>query len=473
MASAVMEEDVKCSICLNLYTGPVTLTCGHNFCQECIETHLDTKETNGEEHSCPRCRKRFRRRPKLKKNTDLSNIAEKVKSSADQENRKCSDHNRILELYCTDDATCICVFCMVEGEHGGHKVERLEVSSEKKKKKLRDDLPLLKAEREKTEKRVQNLHNRRKMARKQREAIKGKVAALFKEIRKRVDILENRVRSDLSRQVEQEDPVSDLIRKLELKMDEMSKKIGRLEELNAADPITLLQDRDSDRHTEEDTGLCWNETAEPDEFLASIRSHIGLSMMIRKSLSDIMNTKDTHLPELQPTGIALDTNTAADNVQISKDRKSAASTDVKQTQPNTANRFESSQVLSTNTFSSGQHYWMVETSTSGDWAVGMGYPSMRRRGGWLGENKSWGIGRTGHSYQMLHNGESKLLSHAISSDSLLVYLDYEAGRLSFYELSDPPNILHTFTTTFTEPLHAALQLRKDFIYNSHSQIRVI
>lgn len=363
---------------------------------------------------------------------------------------------------------------MVEGEHRGHEVERLEVASEKKKSKLRNNLQILTAEREKTERRVQNLHNRRRMARKHREGIQGKVAALFKEIRKRVDDLENRVQSELSKQAEQEDPVSDLIRKLELKMDELSKKIGRLEELNAADPITLLQDGDSDRHTEEDTGLGWNETGELDEFLASVRSHFGLSMMIRKGLADIIKMKNTYFPVLQATGITLDMNTAADNVQISNDQKTAVSTDVKQIQPNTANRFDSSQVLSANKFSSGQLYWVVETSTSGEWVVGMGYPSMRRRGGWLGENnKSWGIGRTGHSYQMLHNGESKLLSHAISSDRLLVYLDYESGQLSFYELSDPPNLLQTFTTTFTEPLHAVLQLRKDLIYNSHSQIRVI
>lgn len=457
MASAGIEEDVKCSICLNIYTDPVTLKCGHNFCQECIQTSLDIKERNCFNYSCPQCRKRFRRRPTLKKNTDLSKIAEKVKSSAGQENTKCSEHS-IMEYYCTEDSTCICVLCWLDGEHQGHEVEILEKVFEKKKDTLRNSLQILRAEREKTENRVQNLHQRREMATKRTDEVKEKVAALFKDVRKRVDDLENQVRSQLSRHK----PISDLIQELELEKEELSKKIDHMEKLYTADPITLLQDQESDIHTEGGTCLPDNEMYEPDELV--------ISMMLQKGLSDIEKMRDSLFPVLPSTTITLDNKTEADYVEISEDLKTAKSTNVMKKQPNFADMFKNGWVLSTQEFSSGKHYWMVEGSTSGDWVVGMCYPSMWKEWGWIGKtNKSWAIEWSDDLCVVKHNQQSKYLHHKISN-RLLVYLDYEAGRLSFYELCDPPNLLHTFATKFTEPLRAIIQVKK---YNSHSQIRMI
>ncbi|XP_073464423.1 tripartite motif-containing protein 60-like [Aquarana catesbeiana] len=465
MASANVQEDLTCSICLNIYTDPVTLNCGHNFCRECINIYLDTKERNHEEYSCPQCRKKFLGRPELQKNTNLSNIAEKVKSLADLENRKCFKHNRILELYCTEDSTCICVFCMVEGEHRGHEVERLEMAYEKKKTKLRNDLQILKEEREKTEKRVRDLHQHKATATKHTAELKKKVTALFIEIRKRVDDLEKRVQSELSRQAEQKS-ISELIQKLERKKEELSRKIERTLKLNTADPINLLQDRESDGHTEEDMELANNETREANEFV--------LSMMLQLGLSNINKTKDSLFPVLpQGTNITLDIKTAANDVEISDDRKIAKSTDVKQKRRNPGIRLTHYQVLSTCEFSSGQHFWKVKGSTSGIWAIGMCYPSTRKEWGYIGHNsKSWAIEWSNDSYEVKHNGKTKHLYPTITSNRLLVYLDYKAGQLSFYELSDPLRLLHTFTTKFTEPLHAVLQVRKH-TDNSHSQITML
>ncbi|XP_077316784.1 tripartite motif-containing protein 60-like [Lithobates pipiens] len=462
MASAGMQENLTCSICLSIYTDPVTLNCGHNFCRGCISTDLDNKKENGEDDSCPRCRKRFRDRPELQKNTDLSNIAEKVKSSAVLENRKCSKHNRIPELYCTKDSTFICLPCMVEGEHGGHKLEMLEVASEKKKKKLRDDLQIVKAEREKMERRVQDLHQHKRMTEQHAAELEKKVTTLFMEIRKRVDDLENRVRSQLSGQAELKS-ISSLIQEMELKISKLTRKIGHLEELKTADPITLLEDQESDKDTEEDTWRPQYVTCELDTFV--------LSRMLQKGISDIEKVRNTLFPVLpHSTHITLNTKTAGDYVEISDKQKIAKSTDVKKKRRNTADSFLNGVVVSTRMFSSGQHYWVVEGSKSGNWMVGMCYPSMRKEWGRIGENgESWAIEWSGNSYEVKHNCQTKSMHHQISSNRVLVYLDYEAGRLSFYEPSNPLNLLHTFTTKFTEPLHAALLVKKN---TEHSQIRV-
>ena len=51
-----LEEQLTCSICLDLYTNPKSLPCLHSFCQQCLEgLPLDCQ---GDNHfiSCPTCR---------------------------------------------------------------------------------------------------------------------------------------------------------------------------------------------------------------------------------------------------------------------------------------------------------------------------------------------------------------------------------------------------------------------------------
>ncbi|KAM9857125.1 E3 ubiquitin/ISG15 ligase TRIM25 isoform 2-T2 [Aulostomus maculatus] len=65
-----LEDELSCSICLSPFDCPVTIPCGHNFCQDCL---LATwKET----YSCPQCRTHFATKPELKKNTVLSAVVE-------------------------------------------------------------------------------------------------------------------------------------------------------------------------------------------------------------------------------------------------------------------------------------------------------------------------------------------------------------------------------------------------------------
>uniref|UniRef100_A0A665UP58 RING-type domain-containing protein n=1 Tax=Echeneis naucrates TaxID=173247 RepID=A0A665UP58_ECHNA len=65
-----LEEELTCSICLSTFQCPVTIPCGHNFCQDCLlATWRDT-------YSCPQCRTHFPTKPELKKNTVLSTVVE-------------------------------------------------------------------------------------------------------------------------------------------------------------------------------------------------------------------------------------------------------------------------------------------------------------------------------------------------------------------------------------------------------------
>ncbi|XP_068121896.1 E3 ubiquitin/ISG15 ligase TRIM25-like [Hyperolius riggenbachi] len=277
MASADLSKELECPVCLSSYTDPVNLRCGHNFCRGCIDRVLDTQEESGV-YSCPECRDAYKARPALQRNIALRKIAEhflstqpeqeetgvcctycihsavpadmscllcdaslcdnhlRVHSKAPEhvlcvpntplENRKCSVHKRILEYYCTEDAACICVSCRLDGEHWGHQVEMLDEASEKKKKKLRNDLPKLMAETEEAEKRVQSLEECRRIAKEKANCESERVTALFRHIRRQLDDLEKRVLSDIIRQAEQvSQSYNDIIQQLEIKKEELSRKM--------------------------------------------------------------------------------------------------------------------------------------------------------------------------------------------------------------------------------------------------------
>ncbi|KAG8545375.1 hypothetical protein GDO81_020990 [Engystomops pustulosus] len=453
MASAEVRDELDCSICLNIFTDPVTLRCGHNFCQICIAQMMDTQDGLGN-YSCPECRDKFRERPALMRNITLCKIVRNflhtepckeatkifctycvdspvpaVKSclhceaslcenhlrvhSEDAEHvlsdpstslgkRKCSVHKKILEYYCTEDDTCICMSCSLVGEHRGHRVENLYEVSEKKKEKLRSVLRRMTSE----------------------------------------------------------------IQQVELKKYELSRKMRHLEELcSMSDPVAVLEDPDTcDLYDPVEQGcdenlISHDKTKNLNPAVISGTFHAELLPFLFSKNVDNKIKNETY-PQA-PAEIILDVTTASNDIHISNDRRTAYRTFTEQNWTEGPERFDYYQVLSTKKFSTGRHYWDVDISGSWVWMVGMCYPSIGRRGTQSiigGNNKSWGLhGYRGNSrHAVRHNGKVIHLPQMISSAGVRICLDYEAGQLSFYELCDPIRHIYTFIATFTEPLHAVL-----------------
>ncbi|XP_031417939.2 NACHT, LRR and PYD domains-containing protein 12-like [Clupea harengus] len=108
---------------------------------------------------------------------------------------------------------------------------------------------------------------------------------------------------------------------------------------------------------------------------------------------------------------------------------------------------------------SGRCYWEAEWS-GGRADIAVAYKSIKRKGasadGLFGQNdKSWHLKCSGNSYSAWHNNKKTAIPAPSSGSSRVgVYLDWPAGTLSFYSVSsDTLTHLHTFHSTFTEPLY--------------------
>ncbi|XP_071969837.1 E3 ubiquitin/ISG15 ligase TRIM25-like [Engystomops pustulosus] len=524
MATVILRDELSCSICLNIYSDPVTLRCGHNFCRGCINRVLDTQDGAGV-YSCPDCREDFLERPTPPRNITLSNIIERCISSSPTEkvegiyctycvsspvaavrsclhceaslcdqhlkahskspehvlsqpsnslqSRKCSIHKKILEYYCTQDALCICVTCCLAGDHKGHKVEQLIEASNKKKETLKTILAKLLAKRAEVEDRVQSLDQRRREEHERASRTTETVSALFGDIRRQLEDLERRILAEISEQEEKvSDSVSALIQKLAIKKDELSGKMSHIERLcDMTDPLTVLKEEESGRDdfcdTEEADNVerqAYNDKVQNmggvDEGLMKVTLHAGLA--------DIISSVKVGADEEKPSDIALDANTVYHQVSINS-YKSITWNSSSYGWPATPERFQTyPQVLSTRTYSSGKHFldWELYSPSSGDWGVGMCYPTIDRSGdsSYLGFNtKSWCLHVYNGQCSVIHDSSRVYLPHVPKSQRFRMCLDYEAGRLSFYELCDPIRHLHTFTSTFTEPLHVACYLWGHYI----------
>ncbi|XP_068265319.1 E3 ubiquitin/ISG15 ligase TRIM25-like [Nyctibius grandis] len=73
---ASLEDQLSCPICLCMYRNPVSLTCGHSFCKQCIQKALGAQQQSKAPYSCPMCKIQLGPILELQKNFQLCSIVE-------------------------------------------------------------------------------------------------------------------------------------------------------------------------------------------------------------------------------------------------------------------------------------------------------------------------------------------------------------------------------------------------------------
>ncbi|CAJ1055285.1 E3 ubiquitin/ISG15 ligase TRIM25-like [Xyrichtys novacula] len=194
-----LAYELSCPICLQLYSEPVVLPCGHNYCRACICKTADTaSKTDNTLPRCPECREEFQG-DTLQKNFKLSSIIEGYMASAPniykqpetelvrtgiscdhcidelspavktclkcevslctrhlqrhqekesfrghtvvglvdgQGMKGCSLHRRPFEYFCSTDMALLCATCFIEGFHQSHDVLTFSVAEEEMRRAL-------------------------------------------------------------------------------------------------------------------------------------------------------------------------------------------------------------------------------------------------------------------------------------------------------------------------------------------------
>ncbi|XP_029601875.1 NLR family CARD domain-containing protein 3 [Salmo trutta] len=62
--STLPEDQSRCAVCQQVLRDPVSITCGHRFCRQCITSYWEKPAPSGD-YDCPQCRKRSRTLPVL------------------------------------------------------------------------------------------------------------------------------------------------------------------------------------------------------------------------------------------------------------------------------------------------------------------------------------------------------------------------------------------------------------------------
>uniref|UniRef100_A0AAR2LGB6 B30.2/SPRY domain-containing protein n=1 Tax=Pygocentrus nattereri TaxID=42514 RepID=A0AAR2LGB6_PYGNA len=161
--------------------------------------------------------------------------------------------------------------------------------------------------------------------------------------------------------------------------------------------------------------------------------------------------------------ITFDPNTAHRTLSLTGNKK-VTKTKGEQPYPDHPDRFEYyGQVLCRESLCGARFYWETEWTKDAVY-IGVTYKGINRKGRGtdckLGmNNKSWILFCSDDGWYVSYNGKETVIPSPSPSKRMGIYLDWQAGTLSFYIIS-PDRAYHTYTfhTTFTEPLHPGIRV---------------
>uniref|UniRef100_A0A672PD09 E3 ubiquitin/ISG15 ligase TRIM25-like n=1 Tax=Sinocyclocheilus grahami TaxID=75366 RepID=A0A672PD09_SINGR len=527
MAGArIFQDEFLCAVCQDLLKNPVTIQCGHSYCESCITGCWD-QEDQMRVYSCPQCRQTFSQRPALGKNTILAEMVEKLKktnlpadcyagagdvqcdvctgrkykaaksclvclnsycqnhleqheslfkgkrhSLIDATGRLqemiCQKHEKLLEIFCHTDQKCICVLCM--DEHKSHDTVSATAQRTKKQKQLKETQKTFQQRIQQREKDLQQLREAVESHKRSAQTAVEDSERLFTEL---TQLFRDQEKTAVSQAEER-------LERLEQEINDLRRRAAELEQLShTQDHIQFLQSFQSLSAPPESTDV-------NDDPLISLFPFDGLRESVYQLRDKLKDSCKEELKKISDRGkniilerndflqyshqLTLDLNTVNKRLLLSENNRVITFTNTVQSYPDHLDRFDYySQVLCRESVC-GCCYWELEWS--GDVLISVSYKSISRKGRGkeceFGYNdQSWSLRCTPSSYSFWHNYIETVLPVEPISSRIGVYVDHSAGTLSLYSVSDTKSLIHTVQTTFTQPLYPGFN-----VYLSGSSVKL-
>ncbi|XP_037327926.2 E3 ubiquitin-protein ligase TRIM39-like [Pungitius pungitius] len=509
------EDQFLCSICLDVFTDPVTTSCGHNFCMNCINEHWNTSDQN----LCPMCKKDFTTRPDLRVNTFISEMVVQFRQSTQQkassssseqqeskpgevpcdvctgtkvkalksclvclvsycethlephltasrlkrhqlmdpvenlEGRMCTKHNKPLELFCKSDQTCVCMLCTVL-DHKNHEYVPLKEGYEEKKVELKKTEAEIQQMIQKRRLKIQEIKHSVDLSEEDAGREKAEGVQVFTDLMESV----GRGLKELLKTIEEKQETTKkqaeaFIRELDQEISELMKRSAEVEQFSLSeDHLHLLQSLNI--HQPPPT-KDWTEVRVcPSYERTVVRAVSQLEETLSEKMKKVLKV-DLKKVQKFAVDVTLDPETAHRHLNLSANGKRVKYVDEKMTLPNNPERFFNTPcVLGKTGFSSGRFYFEVQVKRKIEWDIGVIRESVNRKKiiSWCPQNGYWTIClENGNEYKASddHQVDLSLKSHP---QKVGVFVDYEEGVVSFYDV-EAAALIYSFTGCFfTEKL---------------------
>ncbi|XP_047431515.1 E3 ubiquitin-protein ligase TRIM39-like [Mugil cephalus] len=513
-SSLLSEERFLCSICLDVFTQPVSTPCGHNFCTDCIHTYWDSNAIC----QCPFCKTTFSSRPKLRVNIVMSELAAEfakmvqVKSSAskpqlpqfhdvpcdicsdvkekavksclmcltsfcqvhlephhrvpglkshklidpvgDLDDRMCKKHNKVTELYCRTDQACVCVSCF-KTDHKSHDIVSLEEEYESaivKKDAVKTNIQkILQSRSQKIDELEKSLDISQKEAEKEKEACVQVFSDLISSIqRSQAEIVE--VIDERNRAMKQK--AEGFLKELRMEVAELQRRSSQLEQLSQSE----------DHHSFLQNFPTLSSPVEKDWTNVSVQSSVSFKELrtavdqIKCSVDSLMQNIKREIKMQRMTehavDLTLDPETAHCSLIIKQGGKWVATGD-KQNLPNNPKRFEMyPEVLAKEGFTGGKFYFEVQVEKKTKWAVGVVRESVDRKGDTdlAVSDGYWTFGLDEGVYFAYENSQIAIKMKE-KLRTVAIFVDYDKGLVSFYNVDSGLHIYSFKGQRFAEKLY--------------------